>query len=87
MELGFGSLRVSGLDRLDPATGAYTHFRFNMNDPGSLINDTVSVILQDKDGEIWIGTYGGLKKFEPKTKQFVHYRNMQMMIHLLAVTM
>ena len=68
--------RISGVDRLDPATGALTHFRLNKNDPGSLINDTVSVILQDRDGEIWIGTYGGLEKFEPKTKQFVHYRNM-----------
>ncbi len=39
-----------GLDRLDPATGIFTHFRHNDNDPGSLVSDTVNVIMQDHEG-------------------------------------
>ncbi|MDP9230998.1 MAG: GGDEF domain-containing protein, partial [Bacteroidota bacterium] len=66
---------ASGLDRLDPATGAFTHFRHNNNDPGSLVNDTVNVIIQDHEGIIWIGTIGGLEKFDPKTNKFFHYRH------------
>src|SRR4051812_12086655 len=31
--------RQSGLDRLDPSTGIFTHFRHNNNDPGSLADD------------------------------------------------
>ena len=65
----------SGLDRLDPATGIFTHFRHNDNDPGSLVNDIVNVIIQDHEGTIWIGTDGGLEKFDPKTNKFFHYRH------------
>lgn len=63
----------SGLDRLDPATGVFTHFRHNQNEPGSLSNDTVNVVLQDHEGSLWIGSNGGLDKFNPKTNTFIHY--------------
>jgi len=65
----------SGLDRLDPATGIFTHFRHNNNDPGSLANDTVLSIMQDHEGTLWIGTLGGLDRFDNKTNKFFHYKN------------
>ncbi|MEP6597544.1 MAG: two-component regulator propeller domain-containing protein, partial [Ginsengibacter sp.] len=67
--------RISGLDRLDPVTGIFTHFRHNKNDPGSLANDTVSVIMQDHEGMLWIGGAEGLEKFDSKTNKFSHYKN------------
>ena len=63
-----------GLDRLDPVTGIFTHFRHDSNDPASLSNDLVTVILKDKQENLWIGTYGGLDQFDPKTNKFIHYR-------------
>jgi len=64
----------SGLDRLNLATGIFTHFRHNENDQYSLGNDTVTAILRDKQGILWIGTFNGLNQFDPKTKKFIHYR-------------
>lgn len=64
-----------GLDRLDPATGNFTHFRHDKNDPESLIDDAVTVIFQDRDGTIWIGTDNGLDRFDERTNKFTHYQN------------
>lgn len=64
-----------GLDRFEPATGIFTHFRFNRNDPGSLSNDTVTSILEDRQGNLWIGTYGGISRMNQKTGKLTSYRH------------
>jgi ligand-binding sensor domain-containing protein len=66
---------TSGLDRLDPSTGIFSHFRHNENDAYSISSDTVSAILQDHEGTIWIGTENGLDRFDSKTNRFYHYRH------------
>ena len=48
-------------------------FAINENDASSLANDSVSVILQGTDGTIWVGTNGGLDRFDRKTNKFFHY--------------
>ena len=63
-----------GLDRYDPATTTFTHFRHHPTDSSSLSNDTVTSILKDKQGILWIGTHGGLNQFNPKTNHFLHFR-------------
>ena len=65
----------TGLDRLDPVTGIFTHFRHKKNDPASLASDTVLVILQDHEGNVWIGTQHGLDRFDNKSNKFLHYEN------------
>ncbi len=65
---------ATGLDRLDPATGIFTHFRHKNDDPGSLGCDTVMAIIQDHDGILWIGTYNGLDRFDSKSNKFSHFR-------------
>src|SRR5687768_8514581 len=50
---------AEGLDRLDPATGTFTHFRHRANERGSLSNDTVRSILEDRNGTLWLGTASG----------------------------
>jgi signal transduction histidine kinase/ligand-binding sensor domain-containing protein len=67
--------RSTGLDRLDPLTDVFTHFRHKNNDPGSLINDTVSVIMEDHKGIVWVGTFGGLDRLDRKTNTFFHYEH------------
>ncbi len=59
-----------GLDRFDPATEQFTHYKSNKDDPTTLSSNKVSVFHQDKTGIFWIGTDdGGLNKFDPQTKQ------------------
>jgi len=52
---------------------AYQHETANSN---SLALNWVESIFADKDGIIWIGTFGsGLDKFDPTTNTFTHYRH------------
>ena len=64
-----------GLDRFDPATGNFTHYRLNPNDPNSLGNDTVTAIMQDNQKNLWIGTYGGMSRMDSKSGKFKTYRH------------
>ena len=59
-----------GLDRFDPATGKFTHYRKIAKAQGSLSSDTVSAILIDHLGNLWVGDNGGLDQFDPKTERF-----------------
>src|SRR5688572_24709739 len=45
-----------GLDRLDPETGTFTHFRHDPSDTTTISDDLISVILEDHQGLIWVGT-------------------------------
>lgn len=64
-----------GLDRFDKTTNTFTHFRHDPKYEKSLSNDTVTSIIQDRSGNIWVGTYGGLELLNEKTKTFTHYHN------------
>ena len=65
----------SGLDRFDPTTGTFTHFRHQANDTGSIASDIVSALLIDHLGNFWVGTNGGLDLFDRKTGRFKHFIN------------
>jgi signal transduction histidine kinase/streptogramin lyase len=61
----------NGLDRLDPNTGTFTHFRHEENDPNTLDaresrNDTRFVTV-DKSDTLWVETTAGINSFDPKT--------------------
>ena len=65
-----------GLDRLDPETEIFTHFRHKPSDSTSISNDLISVILEDHQGMIWVGTEGsGLNCLDPKTGKFTRYKH------------
>ena len=54
----------------------FEHFKNNPSDPHSLSDDRVYTIFEDRQGTLWIGTFGGgLNKFNKKTKNFTHYMN------------
>lgn len=63
----------TGLDRFDPGTNTFTHFRHQASDRGSLANDTVSALLVDHLGNLWVGNNGGLDLLNPKTGKFKHF--------------
>lgn len=54
-----------GVTEYDPVTGEFTRYQMNMNvnlngkpNPVSLMNDDARVVFEDKQGIIWIATYG-----------------------------
>lgn len=63
--------RQSGLDRLDLSTGQSSHFAHDPADPGSLSHDRVYVVHADRQGRVWVGTDGGLDRFDPEARRFV----------------
>src|SRR5688572_7427918 len=65
----------SGLDKFDPATNTFTHFRHDSKDAFSLSSDSVLSILEDRLGKLWIGTNRGLDMLDRKTGKFIHYRS------------
>ena len=62
-----------GLDRFDPETGEFTHFRHQPDDATTIASDSVSALLIDHLGNLWIGNNGGLDLFDPKTGTFKHH--------------
>ena len=64
-----------GLDRFDPATKTFTHFRHDDEDPKSLVSDYVSAIQEDHLGNIWVGTTDGLDLLDPEQGTFRHFRH------------
>jgi ligand-binding sensor domain-containing protein/signal transduction histidine kinase len=63
-----------GLDRLDPATHTFTHYRHNPKEPGSLSSDSIYALLTDHAGNLWVGTNsGGLNLLNRATGKFTHY--------------
>ena len=67
----------NGLDKLDPITGRFTHYRHDPDDAGSLSADRginkVRSITQDRAGSLWVQTSAGLDRFDPETGEATHY--------------
>jgi signal transduction histidine kinase/ligand-binding sensor domain-containing protein/DNA-binding response OmpR family regulator len=65
-----------GLNRFDPMTGEFRHYRHDPADKTSIGNNTVKCILEPRmnpDDILWIGTHGGLQKFSKKSGEFTSY--------------
>lgn len=78
-EDGEGTLWVGtsgqGLCRFDKTSGGCKLFRHASGDPSSVSNDTISDLLIDREGILWIGTGDGLNRFDPVTQRFTVYRD------------
>jgi signal transduction histidine kinase/ligand-binding sensor domain-containing protein len=63
----------AGLDRYDPRTGVFTHYK----NVGSGIDNFQGVlsIFKDHKGNVWIGTFQGLEMLDEKTGKFIHFEN------------
>jgi len=58
-----------GLDRFDPETETFTHYR----ERDGLPNDLVYCALEDGGGYLWMSTNKGLSRFDPQTETFRNY--------------
>ena len=62
----------NGLIKFNRDKKTFDILTHNVNKMG-LASNTVHDLYQDDDGMIWIGSYGGLQKYNPKTKHFNTY--------------
>ncbi len=59
----------------DPIKSELKNFRHEPSDSNSLTGNVVKNILEDEDGNIWMGTNNGVTKWNPTTQQFKQYTN------------
>ncbi len=55
----------------------FVSYKYSTKDPKSLSNNIVRTILEDKDGDLWVGTDDGLNRFEQNkdgTNSFTRYK-------------
>lgn len=67
-----------GLNRFDPATELFTHYRHDPDNPNSLSDDRIRDIHESPHapGILWVGTYGGgLDRLDTRTGTFSHFRH------------
>jgi ligand-binding sensor domain-containing protein/signal transduction histidine kinase/DNA-binding response OmpR family regulator len=62
-----------GIDLLYPETEAFKTYQYDENDRSSISKGFVHSILETADSTIWVGTAGGLNKYDPDTDSFIHY--------------
>src|SRR5215813_5869353 len=63
-----------GLSRFDPSTGQFKTYRRRQGDSSSLSNDTVTRILINRAGVMWVSTWDGLNRFDPATGRFTLFK-------------
>jgi PAS domain S-box-containing protein len=65
-----------GLNRLDRKTGAYTYYRNDPKDPGTIGSDAANALLEDREHGLWVGGWdAGLGRLDPATGRVTRYRN------------
>ena len=62
------------VDRLDPATETFTHYRVDPQDPKEL-SVAVTHMSQDRVGMVWLATANGLRRLDPATGRITAYRH------------
>lgn len=63
-----------GLGRIDPATFEAKAWHHRASDPASLPYEALSDLIEDSQGRLWIGTYGGgLVLFDRQTETFARF--------------
>lgn len=66
-----------GLNKFDTVTETFTHFQHDPENSNSFLakDNIVLTIAQDKDNPdiLWLGSLGGLERFEISTQTFTHY--------------
>ncbi|MCP4543070.1 MAG: PAS domain S-box protein [Chloroflexi bacterium] len=64
----------NGLNNFDKTTGTWTHYTYDPDDVNSVSDNTITAILQDRDGPLWVGTKeGGLNSFDQHTGTWTRY--------------
>mgnify|MGYP000067782600 CR=1 FL=1 len=71
---GLNRLDLNDPASADPQTARFTRYRHADDEPASLSDDNVWAIHRSADGLLWLGTQGGLNRFDPASGVFKAYR-------------
>ena len=66
---------TGGLNRLDPETGRFAHYRHQPGDPATLNHDSVYEMAEGPGGDLWAGTQIGLSRIDRDTGVVTRYRS------------
>ena len=64
-----------GLAEYDPNTQKFIYYKHNSQDKNSLAHNIVGAIIEDREGNIWVGGKGGLNKLNRQTRNFTHFKH------------
>lgn len=71
-----GGLNVLDLKDTQTAKPYFKKYKFDASDSMSISDDRVYTLYEDREKNLWIGTFGGgLNKIDKKSKTFKRYRN------------
>ena len=62
-----------GLDKFDPLTGKFVHYKHDDNKPGSISNNQINYLYIDFNKNLWAATDSGISKMDHITDQFNYY--------------
>ncbi len=63
-----------GLNRYDGYT--FTVLRHDPDNANSLSHNQISVVFEDREGRLWVGTYNsGVNLYDPRTNAYIRYRH------------
>lgn len=66
--------KEKGAFKYQPNTGKLVNYAYNPSKKSGISSNEISKIIEDADGNIWIGTYGkGIDVLSSKTKTFKHF--------------
>lgn len=66
---------AGGLLRLDEDESGFTAWRHDDTDPSSLTHNRVRTIVEDSNGDLWVGTWQGLNRMREDGSGFDRYRH------------
>jgi signal transduction histidine kinase/ligand-binding sensor domain-containing protein/DNA-binding response OmpR family regulator len=77
-----------GLEILDKNSGRFAHYLNNPADPKSLANNSILSLYRDSRGWMWVGSHGGLSRFERSSNTFMTLKEAQGLAHnsILTIT-
>lgn len=72
--LWFGAIGGGGLTAYDRSTNEYTYYNSASDGNNKLSGDDITSICEDKNGNLWIGTYSfGLNRYDKRKNTTKHY--------------
>lgn len=66
------SARMDGMYKMD-INGKLLHFHFDPHNKNNISSNQIREFTEDNFGNIWIGTFTGLNKYNPRSGQFTNY--------------
>ena len=64
-----------GISYQDGGDGPFIHLPHNLDDPDSPIDNHVKMIVEDREGDFWLGTEIGLDRLDRQTLRCEHFKS------------